>query len=380
MSDWATHFSAEERAGKVPIANRSFAGLDLTGARLDGAQLSGCNFANATLRDASFNGARLFGCDFTGVDASGCEATGTSFVDVTWRGGRTVGADFGKGDFANVDLRDNDMTGAVLRGAELARSDLRGAKLVRADLRRRARFTGCDLRGVDIDGALLGSTELEDCAVHGMLGSPEEPYFVAVTNADLTRDRDRSQLGGWDALAAMWRAQRKPDSRRAPFDLGPPVTDPNLEPVVVMQIIEIRPDLDSVFGAPAPVFPVLVPWMTRVFAAYATEAKPPRLVCAALFPDLTLELFEDSAAALTRAAAAEPVRLSSADDALAYARFGYYVTRGAKAGAAWLGQERVDQTSTGWLVHASTEIAGRTVANRITVGRDGEFRCEEHVA
>ena len=379
MSDWTTHFSAEQRTGKAPVENRSFAGCDLSGAQLANAKFRNCNFANAVLRDAALDGAQLVGCDLSGVDASGCEATGASFVDVTWRAGRATGADFGKSEFSNVDLSDTDLTRAMLRGADLSRSNLQRSKLVEADLRRLARFSSCDLRGANFDGALLGPTVLDHCALHGITGSPRDPYDVEVIDGDLSPNADGSQLAGWDAIAHIWRSQRAPQS--SPFALGPRASDSELESVVVTQMIDAKPELDALFDAPAPLFPVLVPWFrtVRIFAVSAAKARPQRIVCAAVFPGLATELLEGSPESLTRAAAAEPVRIRNADDALAYARFGYYVTRGAAAAAIWTGQERVEQAAIGWIVHVSTEIAGKTISNRITVSSDGAFRCDEDV-
>lgn len=397
MSEWQKHFSAGELSGAAPIENRdftgaslrganlakrmlvgcTFSGCDLTGIELDGATLSKCNFAGAVLRDAKLSSATVQGCDFTGADVSGCEATGTNFGSVTWQRGRAARADFAKSSFIDVDLRDADLTGAVLRGATLLTSNLAGAKLAGADLQRLARFKDCDLRGVDIAGALLGSTQIVDCAVYGMKGSPREPYDVTVKNVDLSAARDGSKVSGWAGLAELWRAQRATDSNRAPFELGERLSSEDDEGFMLMSVLEAAPALDTLFDTNAPVFPVMVPWFAdvRVFALGTTKDAP-RVVCAARLPDDTVEVLEGSPQALTRAAAAEPVRIADADAAVRYARFGYYVT----AGGGTFVLDGVEQTGAGWVIRASSVVDGLPVANRLTVGRDGAFANQSSAA
>ena len=103
---------------------RSFKGVDLTGAKL---------------RDARFIRANLSGSNLSKVDARRAKFISAQINGVTFDGARLTEADFTKANlqkssFINADLRRARLNRANLRGANLTGAKLKGADLLNADL------------------------------------------------------------------------------------------------------------------------------------------------------------------------------------------------------------------------------------------------------
>jgi uncharacterized protein YjbI with pentapeptide repeats len=104
----------------------------LIGANLDGADLSGADLSNATLSGASLGsaivtkgvGGTLFQTDLSGANLS---SAGLSGADLN-------GADLSNATLSGADLSGADLNGADLSGAELNGADLSGADLSNAEL------------------------------------------------------------------------------------------------------------------------------------------------------------------------------------------------------------------------------------------------------
>ncbi|MCT9625947.1 pentapeptide repeat-containing protein [Pseudarthrobacter equi] len=132
--------------------------LDLTGARLAGANLSGEDLSN--------------------VDLSGADLTGTNLASVSLEYANLTGAN----------LRSANLTGAILYRANLTDTKLTGAVLTRAELGR-ANLTGADLASADFSASDLGRANLTQAF------SPQADYTAAdlhgaiFTGANLTESK-----------------------------------------------------------------------------------------------------------------------------------------------------------------------------------------------
>jgi uncharacterized protein YjbI with pentapeptide repeats len=114
------------------------AGLDLSGARLDGlvveyGDLRGCNFAGSSLK-----GAWLFSCNLEGANLDGANLDKTSLSNSDCPGASFVGANLKRASLSSTklqraNLRDADLTGASLDYAHLEGADLTGTKVKGAD-------------------------------------------------------------------------------------------------------------------------------------------------------------------------------------------------------------------------------------------------------
>ena len=384
------------------FAGCDFSGVDLAEARLDDAVLESCKLVDAVLRGAVMNGARLSGCDLTRLDASQAEMTGVKIRSCLARDIVLTGANLAKCEIDATDLRGAVLTGASLRAAAIRRSDLRGARMQGTDLRRKARLSDCDLRDADLAGARLGNTWLRACVVEDLVGVPKEPWDLHAVH--LTGPTSGHE-GDEESLFTPWRQARPFDARRPPGELGASHED---DGTLLMNVLEVRPELETSFGVDVPVFPVRLPWFQRlaIFAMHASEAAPSRLIYVAQAPDGGVLLLDGLQRNLSRAASLEGVRLLEASSALEYARFGYHATRGSEQGASWItsvdqvpwkhpgdesvtrfcathghliGPERVEPSGEGWTIEAWAAWPGALVRNTITVGHDGAYAIDETI-
>jgi uncharacterized protein YjbI with pentapeptide repeats len=166
MADIAREEIIRRAQRKEPIERANLAGLDLSGAALDGLVLVRCDLSGANLDKATMRGAKL---------------SGTTLKEAF---------------LSNADLSNSNLEGAELEGAVMRATNLRGANLTRANLE------GADLEGADamearlvfayLDGAKLGRAKLRGAILHNVVAT--EAYFGGVdaskadfTGADLTR-------------------------------------------------------------------------------------------------------------------------------------------------------------------------------------------------
>ncbi len=168
------------RLGLIPRPS----GINLTFAKLTGANLSKMNFCEATfwraegqgadfwqsslhgadLREvdfceASFPGADLSGADlsngnFSGADLKRSKVSDAHLIDTDLSGIDASWADFKESNFAGANLSGADLYGANLSGANLSGANLSGANLSGANL------LGADLSGANLSGANLSGANL----------------------------------------------------------------------------------------------------------------------------------------------------------------------------------------------------------------------------
>lgn len=111
-------------ATKDPQFSR-LAGVDLCGARFEGAQIKGCliqgvALRNAQLQGANFSGSTFRGSDLRDADLTGCDLEGASFVNADLRG---------------ADLRGTSLSGARFFSHRLG-AKVAGARFLRTDIER----------------------------------------------------------------------------------------------------------------------------------------------------------------------------------------------------------------------------------------------------
>lgn len=123
--------------------------IDLSGAKLDGAELSSM--------------------DLHGADFSNASAKGAAFANSNLRKVSFVFADLDRTVFLFSDLRGVDMRGAKLRNASLEDANLRKANLSHTDLQgavmAHADCKGIDLRSANLTGVNLTGADLESARV-----------------------------------------------------------------------------------------------------------------------------------------------------------------------------------------------------------------------
>lgn len=112
-------------------------GVEVAGARLEGADLAGADLMGARLDLANLADADLSAADLEGANLMQARVTGARMTDA---------------NLADAALAGADLTGACLVGARLAGADLRGTALVGASLEG-ADLTGARLEGADLRGA-----------------------------------------------------------------------------------------------------------------------------------------------------------------------------------------------------------------------------------
>ena len=384
----------------------SFSSADLTNARLDDAQFSNCELRHATLQGAVLSGVWLMGCDLSGADAGGAELSGARINKTIWASGILDRADLSKAEICHCNFAAASFRRATLRAVDVADSNFRGAAFTDADVRRRARFDCCDLRDVELTSALLDDARIQRCSVSGVRGRPREPWILIASELDLSREADGSRIGGTAEFIEMLRTQRATRELGAVGELGPARREH--DDVVLLTVLDERPALADEIATESRVFPVRTPWFERVAlsAIWAIGSKPARFIYAATTPEREVVILDGAPYGLTRAAAAEGLRIDDATAALAYGRFGYQVTFGSRKAAVWITRiadvpwrnpadpraealagaygsivaaEFVAPTDSGWSVEAWTVWGGNLARNRILVDRDGAFAIEETV-
>lgn len=192
---------------------------NLTGAKLMRADLRSCKLRSALLRDARLSDANLYGADLRRADLTGILARSATFC---WaRLGAAClhlamlgDADFTGADLRRADLRDADLSCAVFRGAKVAGADFRGsdlrgavffhaalraarlcgarftdARLVRCDLEfvhlPNPNFAGADLRQAWLTGSIMPGANFQRAVLRGAGLADIEWEFADLRGADL---------------------------------------------------------------------------------------------------------------------------------------------------------------------------------------------------
>jgi uncharacterized protein YjbI with pentapeptide repeats len=255
------------------LAQANLAKASLRGAKLDGGvDLGGAVLTGADLREASLAGARLDRVDLTeakldGADLGGAHADDLTLMGCDLRGARFVGARFHKCNFIDVDLGGVDLSGADLEasafvGVRASSAVFRGANLARLRVVRESCLDGADFAGARLDhanlratrlagarfhGASLHGADLSECDLRGARFDRAVGREIRLTKADLTGARldgadlmlallDRAKLHGTSlAGASLFRA----DMARVDVDGGTVTSEANLKQI---RFVARRPD------------------------------------------------------------------------------------------------------------------------------------------
>jgi hypothetical protein len=152
--------------------------VNLSGARLGGADLFKAYLANADLSGAYLREANLAGTDLNWANLSGANLSGAILGDA-----RPTRA-----NLSGADLNEACLQGAHFGGADLTRANLSGAKLNWADLSR-ANLTGANLREANLTGVSLVETNLADAVLTGC-----RIYGLSVWNVKLSEGTKQQDL------------------------------------------------------------------------------------------------------------------------------------------------------------------------------------------
>ncbi|ORJ55517.1 pentapeptide repeat-containing protein [Mycobacterium simiae] len=178
----------------------SFAGSDLSNAKLADATLEGARFsAEDGLPAAVLAGAYMPNADLTSANLVSVDMSG-----VQWYGAnaKADGADLrnvnlAKANLATMDLSQVKMDGAVLSYASLINTNLRGASLTRDDENQAVSLAFASLQGADLTGATLPGADLTNAAVALSIPGPAKT-FVGVPlfpiDISLVSDLDQGHL------------------------------------------------------------------------------------------------------------------------------------------------------------------------------------------
>jgi uncharacterized protein YjbI with pentapeptide repeats len=145
-----------------------FRRVDLTGARLDGAQLGFAALQNAFLEQAQLPGADLSIADFRGAYLADANLQGSILFQTKFHGAWLNHADLKGAQLHFAYLSGASLPGADLRGAMLDYAQLRGASLDGANLLG-ASMQGADLRVASLRNASLTGTNLANSKLGGSL-------------------------------------------------------------------------------------------------------------------------------------------------------------------------------------------------------------------
>lgn len=180
-----------------------FDGLDLTQARLDGANLTGASFVRTDLGQADLRRAVL----------QQAVITETDMIQAHFEGADLRGARITEGTMSQAELPGANLVGATLRDVELGQANLTAARMAGVDASE-SRFSQADLPSADLTDAvlrdvLLNQTVLVDAVLHRADLTDAAAPQAQLTRADLTEadltDASFSQadLSGADLTGAI---------------------------------------------------------------------------------------------------------------------------------------------------------------------------------
>lgn len=134
--------------------------VDLSSARLNGANLRSANLSGSDLRGASLRYTFLINANLTEGDLRGANLRNAQLGSARMRGANLRNADLRGADLGDADLRGADLRGVELRGVKLVGADLSGVNL-RGFILNRANLSGVRLAGADLRGADLRKASLK---------------------------------------------------------------------------------------------------------------------------------------------------------------------------------------------------------------------------
>ena len=165
-------------APRIDLTNARLAGADLIQARLEGANLSGARLEGANLALARLEGADLVRARLEGAYLAEARLEGAYLGGAGLEGANLIGAR----------LEGANLSGARLEGADLALARLEGADL------REARLEGAELSGARLAGAVLSAADFTGTTLI------QDQIAGAIGDADTVLPRDAetgAQLYVW---------------------------------------------------------------------------------------------------------------------------------------------------------------------------------------
>jgi uncharacterized protein YjbI with pentapeptide repeats len=165
-------FEGEDFAA-ADLAGLDFSGATLDGVLFDGADLQGCNFTGASLKGAQLGRANLARAVFDGANLEGADLTAAKLTGASFRGAGLEGAD----------LSEVSAVDAIFRGAKGDRPSFAGGDFTRADFTE-ASLPSADFTAATIDGAVFERMSAPEIAIFDVVGAD-----VVFNDANLPRAR-----------------------------------------------------------------------------------------------------------------------------------------------------------------------------------------------
>jgi uncharacterized protein YjbI with pentapeptide repeats len=137
---------------RIDLSRARLAGAQFDRSQLQDATLTGATLSFATMNHTNLSRATMNNASFGFVEADSALARETQAAGSTWFAARARAANFAKSNlrgagFMLSDLRNADFTGADLTGAVFVANDLRGAQ-----------FTGATIANTDFTGSLIDAS------------------------------------------------------------------------------------------------------------------------------------------------------------------------------------------------------------------------------
>jgi len=180
----------KQKKASIYLMHANFSGAQLEGANLVGAQLEGAMFYSTQLEGANLVGAQLEGANFSAAQLAGANLFGVQLAGTTFYKAQLAGATLFRAQLAGVSLYEAQLAGASLCEAQLTGADLRGAQL-----------TGADLRGAKLESVQLVATKLTS---EQGVGPDIADASWAGTNLSVVTWSDMVMLGD-EARARQWK-------------------------------------------------------------------------------------------------------------------------------------------------------------------------------
>jgi Pentapeptide repeats (8 copies) len=132
--------------------------IDLTDAKIPGANLIHANLTGASLAYALMTGADLHGADLRDADLLSADLMGANLINANLTGARLIGAQLGGAQLIQAILRHANLNGANLTGANLSKADLTNVDLRDARIDQKQLDEACGS-----DAMLLAGLTLKPC-------------------------------------------------------------------------------------------------------------------------------------------------------------------------------------------------------------------------
>ena len=174
----------DRRGKRADLSLRTLRGLDLHGVDLTRAKMTGAQFINCNLDGAILVEADLFGVNLTGTSFRRANCNHADF-----RGAILSAADFTEAKLMGCDFRDGTLLVSIagtVAPPEMEKGSVSGTKMMRADLAG-AKLHHAVIKRTDLSAAVLRNADLSDANLAGSSLKDADLRGANLTNCDLSR-------------------------------------------------------------------------------------------------------------------------------------------------------------------------------------------------